>query len=443
MPVDIVRDAAVEVLIRIFTKDAHIADALDRSLRRKAGRLSPRGRRFMTQLVYGTTRHTLLADHVLRPLLHQSLDKLPLPILLILRMGVFQSLFLDSVTFPAMVHTSVDLAKRHGHIGTARLVNAVLKRVPESVEEIVLPDDPQQRLSIRYSVPPWLVDRWTKEYGIERAEKLCAVSNEEAPRTLRVNMLRTTPEDLARRLEKNGILTEPIPALPEALRILDGPLPTDTKAFLEGLFYIQDPASMLPAILLDPKPGERVLDLCAAPGGKSTHLAALSEGRAKIVAADLEVRRLRRVQENAERLQLPNILPVAGDAARPPFAEGSFSAVLLDAPCTGLGTLRRRPDLKWRVQPADPARLAQQQRTLLRSAIALCENGGRVVYSVCTFTPEETTGVIEAIKGDGSVVAEDGPERFNPWKKSPGQYLIPPDNPELDGYFLALLRKKR
>ncbi len=442
MPVDIVRDTAVDVLLRVFTKDAHIADAIDRSLRRKAGRLSPRGRRFMTQLVYGTTRHALLADHILRPLLHQSLDKLPVPILLILRMGVFQSLFLDSVTFPAMVHTSVDLAKKHGHVGTARLVNAVLKRVPQSVDEVVLPADPQQRISIRYSIPPWLVENWTKEYGIDGAEKLCAVSNQEAPRTLRVNTLRTTPGDLIKRLEKNGILTEPVSAVPEALRILDGPLPTDTKAFIEGLFYIQDPASMLPALLLDPKPGERILDLCAAPGGKATHLAALAGGNARVVAADLEARRLLRVQENAERLQVPGISPLCADANRPPFAPGCFTAVLLDAPCTGLGTLRRRPDLKWRVKPGDPARLAEQQRALLRSAIALCENGGRVVYSVCTVTPEETAGVVEAIKGDGSVVCEDGPDRFNPWKKSPGQYLIPPDSPELDGYFLARLRKR-
>lgn len=442
MPIDPVRDAAIEVLLKIFTKDSHIADAIDRSLRRKGDRLSPRGRRFMTQLVYGTTRHALLADHVLRPLLHQPLEDLPLPMRFVLRMGVFQTLFLNSVTFPAMVHTSVDLAKRHGHAGTARLANAVLKRIPQTLDAIPWPEDTQQRLSVRYSIPAWLVARWTKEYGIERAETLCAVSNEEAPRTIRVNIVRISTVDLAKRLEKKGILTEPVPLVPESLRIVEGPLPTESKAFQEGLFYIQDTASMLPPILLAPKAGERILDLCAAPGGKATHLAELAGGEATIVAADKEPRRLLRVIENAARLQSPGIYPLCADAARPPFAAGTFNAVLLDAPCTGLGTLRRRPDLKWRVLPADPARLADQQRGLLRSAITLCENGGRVVYSVCTFTPEETTGVIEAIKGDGTVVCEDGPERLNPWKTSPGQYLIPPEHPELDGYFLANLRKR-
>lgn len=442
MPVDIAREAALEVLLKIFEKQIHVADAIDRSLRRKGDRLSSRGRRFMTQLVYGTTRHTLLADHALRPLLHQPLDKLPMPIRLILRMGVFQALFLDSVTFPAMVHTSVDLAKRHGHAGTARLVNAVLKRAPQTVDAISMPPDPLERLSIRYSLPLWLVKRWTHEFGPRKAEAICALSNEEAPRTIRVNTLLISRDDLAQRLAKNDILTQPVPEVPDALQIIDGPMPTDSKAFQEGLFYIQDPASMLPAAFLDPKPDERVLDLCAAPGGKATHLAALAKGDAFIIAADLEPRRLRRITENVDRLQAPGVAILAADAARPPFAEGCFSAVLLDAPCTGLGTLRRRPDLKWHVRPGDPERLAEQQRALLRSAIALCENGGRVVYSVCTFTPEETAGVIDAIKGDGTVVCEDGPERFAAWKKSPGQYLIPPENPSLDGYFIAHLRKR-
>ncbi len=442
MPVDIAREAALEVLLKIFEKQIHVADAIDRSLRRKGDRLSSRGRRFMTQLVYGTTRHTLLADQALRPLLHQPLDKLPMPIRLILRMGVFQALFLDSVTFPAMVHTSVDLAKRHGHAGTARLVNAVLKRAPQTIDAISMPLDPLERLSIRYSLPLWLVKRWTHEFGPRKAEAICALSNEEAPRTIRVNTLLTSADELAQRLAKNDILTQPVPEVPDALQIVDGPMPTDTKAFQEGLFYIQDPASMLPAAFLDPQPGERVLDLCAAPGGKATHLAALAQGESFIVAADLEPRRLRRIVENVDRLRAPGVAILAADAARPPFAAGSFNAVLLDAPCTGLGTLRRRPDLKWHVRPGDPERLAHQQRALLRSAIALCENGGRVVYSVCTFTPEETAGVIDAIKGDGTVVCEDGPERFAAWKKSPGQYLIPPENPSLDGYFIARLRKR-
>ena len=421
MPIDIVRDTAVSILLRVFTDSVPISDAVDRGLRRKHDRLSPRGRRFLTQLVYGTTRHALLADHVLAPLLHQPLDKLPVPIRVILRMGVFQALFLRSVTFPAMVHTSVDLAKKHGHTGTSRLVNAVLKRVPSSIDNVSLPDSASssaEYLSVRYSLPMWIVSRWIKEHGNEGATALCAVSNEEAPRTIRVNALRTTRDELMERLVKSEILTQPHPIIPDLVEISDGPLPMDTKAFREGLFYVQDGASMLPPYLADPQRGERIADLCAAPGGKSTHFAALTANESLVVACDLDPRRMRRTR-------------------------GSFDYVLLDAPCTGLGTVRRRPDLKWRLQPEAPSRLAALQRELLRSAIGLCKNGGRIVYSVCTFTPEETFGVLESIKGDGAVAFEDGPPWMDSWKISPGQYRVLPSAGDLDGYFLARLRKRR
>ena len=186
MPVDPVRDAAIDVLIRVTEKGAHIAHAVDRTLTRKAGRLSGRGRRFLTHLVYGTTRHALLCDEVIAPLLHQPLEKLPLAIRLILRMGVYQALFSDNVTFPSMVHTSVDLAKKRGHAGTARLVNAVLKRVPQTLEQVSLPDRteaPAAYLSVRYSMPRWLVDRWLGEFGFEAAESICTASSTPASPT--------------------------------------------------------------------------------------------------------------------------------------------------------------------------------------------------------------------------------------------------------------------
>lgn len=445
MPIDIVRDTAVAVLLRVFGEGIHIADALDRALRRRAERLTPRGKRFLTQLVYGTTRHATLADHILGPLLHQPVDKLPEPIRIILRMGVFQALFLRSVTFPAMVHTSVDLAKKHGHAGTARLVNAVLKRVPQSLDEIALPDrtrDLPAHLSVRFSMPRWIVDRWLKEFDSEIALALCAASNEEAPRTIRVNTLRTTRDELIARLAKSDVAARPGSIIPELIEIVDGPVPTDHKSFREGAFYVQDGASMLPAHLMAPKPGDRLADLCAAPGGKSTHLAALAGGASFIAACDTDAGRLRRVTENCNRLDAHRVAPIAADANAAPFRPGSFDAVLLDAPCTGLGTLRRRPDLKLRVRPDAPTRLAAEQSRLLRSALGLCKNGGTVVYSVCTFTPEETFGVLESIKGDGAVTFEDGPPWMNEWKVSKGRYRILPSPGGLDGYFLARLRKR-
>ena len=443
MAVDPVRDSAIDVLLRIFDKNVHIASAIDRALKRRAGNLSGRGRRFMTQLVYGTTRHTILADHVLAPLLHQPLEKLPLPIHLVLRMGVYQALFCNSVTFPAMVHTSVDLAKRRGHRGTAKLVNAVLKRVPERLDDLSLPDKEShltEYLAMRHSLPLWLVERWCEEFGPQKAEEICATSNREAPRFLRVNTLLTTREALQASLLKSGFASRFHEHVPEALELPENPIPFSGKAFQQGLFFVQDPASMLPTHLLESEAGERVLDLCGAPGGKATHIAQYAQGKATVVCNDMEFGRMRLTQENVERLQMDHVQSVVSNAIHAPY-RGGFDRVLLDAPCSGLGTLRRRPDIKLRISSKDFAEMALLQHALLRSAIELCKNGGVVVYSVCTFTPEETTQVIESLRGDHSVSFEDGPTWLDPWKISQGQYRVLPGQNAMDGYYLTRLRK--
>lgn len=443
MPVDPVRDAAIDVLLRVFETRAFLDASLDKTLRRKGSALSSRGRRFLTQLVYGTVRHKLLADSVLSGPLHQPLSELPAPIRTILRMGVFQTLFCNQVTFPAMVHTSVDLAKARGHIGTSRLVNAVLKRVPQTLEDVSLPDrstDPMAYESLRYSIPSWLVEHWHTQFGPERAAGICESCGSEAPRTIRTNTLLTTTEKLIQTLSKPGTVPRQHPDIPEAITLEEGPIPFESKAFQNGHFYIQDPASILSPHLLEPQPNETILDMCAAPGGKATHIAQLTENTARVVALDPKRRGLYLLRDNIERLHTEGIWPIQADAASPPL-QGPFDRVLLDAPCTGLGTLRRHPDLKWRVSPANLKRLPQLQAKLLRSAIQLCKNGGVIVYSVCTFTGEETDDVIRQILPDAPVQLEDGPEWLSPWKKDKGKYLILPEKGQLDGYFLTRLRK--
>jgi 16S rRNA (cytosine967-C5)-methyltransferase len=307
MPVDPVRDAAIDTLLRVFEKGANTNQALERTISRKGGRLSSRGRRFLTHLVYGTTRYVNLADYILKDLLNQPIKKLPFPILLILRMGVYQTLFLDTVTFPSMVHTAVDLAKKKGHAGTARLVNAVLKRVPKTLEEVTLPDKNEDLafyLSIRYSLENWLCSRWIEEYGPEQAEAMCTAINEEAPGAIRVNTTLTTREALLAQLEKLDLTAEADPLVPEAITLIKCPAPVRNKIFQEGHFYIQDTASMLPPHLLEPEPGERILDMCASPGGKTTHIAQLTQNKAMIISNDLGGRNYWRTQENIESSSL-------------------------------------------------------------------------------------------------------------------------------------------
>ncbi len=443
MPADPVRDAAVQVLLRVFEQDAYINRAIDRTLRRKKN-ISRRGTRFMTQLVYGTARHRGLCDFILKSRTHQPLEKLPASILCILRMGVFQALFCNQVTFPAMVHTSVDLAKKHGHAGTARLVNAVLNRAPKTLADVEFPDAESNRveyLATRYSLPAWLVEKWQEDFGAEAANSICEASDTEAPRTIRVNTTQTTRDGLLATLKKSEVSAVAAANAPEAIHVLDGPLSVSAKAFQNGLYYVQDEASMLAGHLLAPLPGERILDMCSAPGGKATHLAQLTGDKAEIVAMDEHPWKLGLVQENVERLQLERINVLAADAIRPPFAT-EFDRVLLDAPCSGYGTLRRHPELKWRATPEMAQKMALLQMRLLRSALHLCKNGGLIVYSVCTFTPEETLGIAEGIVSEHDVVCEDGPEWLNQWKIDTGQYRILPMKGQSDGYYLMALRKR-
>jgi 16S rRNA (cytosine967-C5)-methyltransferase len=229
--------------------------------------------------------------------------------------------------------------------------------------------------------------------------------------------------------------------VPEELTIESGGVPVRSKLLQEGSFLVQDAGSMLAAHLLDPQPGERVLDMCAAPGGKTTQLAAHAQNAAAIVANDLSRRRLKTVQENVARLGAHHIALLASDGRTPAVAP-VFNRVLLDAPCTGLGTLRRHPDLKWRVQPRDVESLGRLQETLLRSAIGLCKNNGLIVYSVCTFTQRETHDVLQRILQTGDVTLDDGPEWMNRWKRERGLYQTLPHREGLDGFFLTRLRKR-
>jgi 16S rRNA (cytosine967-C5)-methyltransferase len=439
---DDVRDAAVRALLRVCEEDWFVDAALDKALRRRS--VSERARRFLTHLVYGTVRHRTLEDHILGGVVSQPLDELPRPILAILRMGVYQGLFLNQVPHPAMVHSSVELAKHWGHMGLAKLTNAVLKRVPQRLEDVSVPpraSDFEGHLRVRYSMPGWLVAQWRTQFGDPETEALCMACNEQAPTTLRANLLRTRAETLTAAMNKAGYPAEKRTPIPEEVTLPAGGMPARAKAFQTGLCIVQDAASMLAAPLLDPAPGETVLDLCSAPGGKTTHLAERAGGEARVVALDRSARKLTRLMENVARLETPGVHPVAGDGAAPPFGT-VFDRVLVDAPCSGLGTLRRHPELKYRAQPGDATRLADAQRTLLRAALALCKNDGVVVYSVCTTTPEETDGVVDRVIEDGTAACDDGPAWMDVWKTSTGRYRTLPNRDGLDGFFLTRLRKR-
>ena len=387
------RRAAHAVVLRTLTEGAYA----DRALHGEARGLEPRDRALAKQLAFGTVQRRLTLDHVIARHVDRELDP---AVRAALQLGLFQLMFLDGVAAHAAIGEAVELAKPSpGH----RLVNAVLRRVQR--EGVELPSDATpEGASIRHSHPRWIVDLWWDWLGPDDTRALLAADNEPAELALRVNALVDYDlDDVPGRREGETI-------------VVDGPF--DALAhpgYAAGAFTPQSRASQLVARVLAPAPGERVLDLCAAPGGKTTHLAALMEGTGEVVAVERNPQRARALQATAARLRAANVTVVTADAKDYDGA-GRFDRVLLDPPCSGLGTLRSHPDLRWRTSPDAVERLAGEQDVLLASARRALAPGGALVYSVCTLSPREerlVTGTVQRtfphVDGtDGFYIARDG-----------------------------------
>jgi 16S rRNA (cytosine967-C5)-methyltransferase len=387
------RRAAHAVVLRTLSDGAYA----DRALHGEARGLEPRDRALAKQLAFGTVQRRLTLDHVIAAHVDRGLDP---GVRAALQLGLFQLLFLDGVAAHAAIGEAVELAKPSpGH----RLVNAVLRRVQREGAE--LPSDATpEGASIRHSHPRWIVERWWDWLGPEETRALLAADNEPAELALRVNALVDYDlDDVPGRREGEAI-------------VVDGPF--DALAhpgYAAGAFTPQSRASQLVARVLAPAPGERVLDLCAAPGGKTTHLAALMEGTGEVVAVERHPQRARALQATAARMRAANVSVVTADAKYYDGA-GRFDRVLLDPPCSGLGTLRSHPDLRWRMSPEGVERLAAEQDALLASARRALAPGGALVYSVCTLSPREERLVTASAQRtfphvdgtDGFYIARDG-----------------------------------
>jgi 16S rRNA (cytosine967-C5)-methyltransferase len=395
--------------------DEAFADlALDAEIERRE--LSARDRALATELVYGTLRWQRYLDWILAPHSKRRLDSLDPRPLVALRLAAYQIAFLDRVPIFAAVNDAVSLADR-GRPGVTAFVNAVLrsfaKRGPREREPRP-PDDPIEALATRCSFPTWLATRWVSRYGMAEATNLMRAMNERPPITLRTNTLRCTRADLAERLRRDdGLATHVTPWAPEGLMVEPGGSPGGWSVFAEGDCAVQDEASMLVVRLLEPRPGEVVADVCAAPGTKTTHLGQLMENRGRLLALDPQPGRLGLVREAADRLGVSIVETLEGsvEALAPRFTE-SCDAVLVDAPCSNLGVLRRNPEVKWRRRPEDVQAAAARQRTILAAAATMVRPGGRLVYATCSLEPEENDAVVEATFPAGSGFHPDPPQSF-------------------------------
>ena len=392
------REIALKALHRAEDRDNLPRDALDELFRRYA--LCDRDRAFATELVYGAIRWRRRLDWMLGQLLRGKPDSLTPWIRLILHMGLYQLMMMDRVPDAAATHTSVQLAKRYGHRGTVRLTNAVLRTAIRKRDLLSGPargGDPVTDLSDTHSYPLWLAKRWIERYGAESAAALMEAGNRPPPLTVRVNTSRSTPRDLSDSLARQGIQVKPGRWLADFLSIRHAGDLRALPAHEAGLFQVQDESAGLAVRLLGPEAGETVIDLCCAPGGKTTYIAQIVGAGGQVIACDSSPHRLRRVEEHRRRMGLGQVRLAVMDG-RSPGMDFKADRVLVDAPCSGLGVIARRPDLRWRRKAEDIDRLRREQLALLESGAALVKPGGVLVYSTCTIEPEENEEVVAAFR---------------------------------------------
>jgi 16S rRNA (cytosine967-C5)-methyltransferase len=439
------RVVAARVLERVACDDAYADLALDAEVARHT--LDARDVALATELVYGTLRWQryldwLLAPHSKRPL--TTLDARPLALL---RLTVYQIVFLTRVPDFAAVNDAVSLARRPGAPGVERFVNAVLRafaRRGEREREPRPPADRLEALAVRWSHPTWLAARWIARYGEDEAVALMRAMNERPPLTLRANTLRTTREALAERLRtEQGVDTRPTPAAPDGVEITHGGAPGAWPAFGDGWFAVQDEASMLVSHLLAPRPDETIADVCAAPGTKTTHLGQLMANRGRILAFDPQPARLARVPETAARLGVTIVETAAGtvETLAAQFT-GACDAVLVDAPCSNLGVLRRNPEVKWRRAEDDITGSAWRQRAILDAAATMVKPGGRLVYATCSLEPEENDEVARGLLASRSDMAIDPPADFPIPLDDDGFLRCRPQTHGTDGFTAIRFRRR-
>jgi 16S rRNA (cytosine967-C5)-methyltransferase len=419
------RQAAFTVLRRVFEQGAFA----DRALHAEAADLEPRERALATALAFGAVQRRGTLDHLIARWSSRPLTKLDPPVLAALRLGLFQLLFMHGVATHAAVNESVELAKRQGR-GGAQLVNALLRRATrEGADWLAGLDDAEPTsAALLHSVPEWLAELWWRELGATEARALLRGVNQPAEAALRVNPLVASVQEV---LDALPVSARRMHELPEAL-VLGGPFDAfSSELFARGAIMPQSRGSMAVAPTLAPVAGARVLDLCAAPGGKTTHLAALMGGEGEVVAVERHPGRAAALERTCERMHVECVRVLVGDATEDPAQPGSFSCVLVDPPCSGLGTLQSRPDLRWRVRPESIAELAALQLRILAAGAAALAPGGTLVYSVCTISRAESDAVIDAFVYD------------NPRFAVTERRQLLPHRDGTDGFFIAGLHRRR
>jgi 16S rRNA (cytosine967-C5)-methyltransferase len=450
------RELAMDTLVKVAGTGAYSNLQLNRTLQDAGLQRADAG--LVTELVYGTIQRQATLDYWLSRFVSKGLHKLEPWVHQLLRMSAYQLLYLDRIPAHAAVNEAVTIAKKRGHSGISGMVNGVLRSIDRGRGELQSSEikhaDPIVQIALRHSYPEWLVSRWVAAYGAETAEAICAAGNDHPHSSVRANTLRGTREEVIELLKEAGYDAEPSVIAPAGIAINRGGNLADTDGFREGMWTVQDESSMLVAEVLAPKAGMQVLDCCAAPGGKSTHLAELMGGKGKVWANDLHAHKRDLIVTQTERLKLRNVEAITEDALKlaERFKPQSMDAVLLDAPCSGFGVIRRKPEIKWTKTAGDVSEIAVVQQRLLSAVCDLVRPGGVLVYSTCTIEKDENErqvatflkehpefeldrnwpeAVVDQLKKVGAI-----DENFD------GQAQLLPQHFDSDGFYIARMVKR-
>ncbi|QCJ42011.1 16S rRNA (cytosine(967)-C(5))-methyltransferase RsmB [Bacillus sp. S3] len=441
-----VRAIAMDLLVQIEKNQSYSNLLLNNVIEKNE--LSPIDVGLLTELTYGTLQRRMALDFYLKPFLKDN-KKLANWIHHLLRLTLYQMVYLDRIPDRAAIYEAVEIAKIRGHKGIASLVNGVLRSIQrEGLPSMSEVSDPNERLSLETSHPLWLVTRWVNQFGFEKTKEMCEVNLTAPMQTARVNLTKISRDECVAILEEDGYQIEKSPIIPEAIRSLKGNL-ASTIAFKYGMFTIQDESSMLAAYALGATEGEFVLDACAAPGGKSTHIAEKMQNTGEVISVDLHQHKVKLINDNARRLGLSNIKTNVSDSRRiqEKFKDESFNRILLDAPCSGLGVMRRKPDMKYTKTEQDVERLSVIQQDLLNSVAPLLKKDGILVYSTCTVDKQENEQTVKKFlenhpefEGDVSF-KQRMPESIQPLVTGYDLQIFPQDLGS-DGFYIAAIRKK-
>ena len=434
-------------ILKAVSAGAYADVALQRHL---SSDLKSSDRSLATELAYGVIRRQRTLNTLITQFASKPAHKQPPELRWILQLGLYQLRYLTQIPQSAAIHSTVELAKQLKLGGLSKVVNGILRqyqRQSTDTDPLVLPKSVISELGVTYSYPDWIIKIWIDQLGESEARQLCEWMSASPSIDLRVNCLTTHIEELKSRFQEQGLGAKTIDGLPQALRLTTRPgRLTALPGFKEGEWMVQDASAQLVSHVLDPQPNWKVLDLCAAPGGKTIHLSELMDGHGDIWACEPIKSRIKRIRENCDRLKIKNVTTWQGDGRDLPTEMDDFDAILVDAPCSGLGTLHRHADARWRQTPDGIQKLAKLQQELLASASTRVKDGGRMVYSTCTLHPDENESVVnQFIDSQSEWELDPVPNthyasRFE--TDRPGLYKVWPHQSNMDGFFLARMRKK-